>query len=48
MPLMVCGGQIDMILGYPDFHGWKNTYRQEIFFGNVPKEVTFSITFIPK
>ncbi|MEL6463017.1 MAG: alpha/beta hydrolase [Cyanobacteria bacterium J06621_15] len=29
MPLMVCGGQIDMILGYPDFHEWKKYLKPE-------------------
>ncbi|MCJ8278795.1 MAG: hypothetical protein MJK14_02325 [Rivularia sp. ALOHA_DT_140] len=29
MPLMVCGGQIDMILGYPDFHEWKKYLKSE-------------------
>ncbi len=27
MPLMICGGQIDMILGYPDLYEWKKLLK---------------------
>ena len=29
MPLMVCSGQIDMILGYADLHEWKKWLKPE-------------------
>ncbi|MGD1909797.1 MAG: alpha/beta fold hydrolase [Rivularia sp. (in: cyanobacteria)] len=29
VPLMVCGGQIDMILGYPDLHEWKKLLKPD-------------------
>ncbi|MEM1393501.1 MAG: alpha/beta hydrolase [Cyanobacteria bacterium P01_H01_bin.150] len=48
MPLMVCGGQIDMILGYPDFHAWKKYLKPEDTLWKCPQGGHFFHYFYPE
>ncbi len=48
MPLMVCGGQIDMILGYPDFHEWKKYLKPQDILWKCPQGGHFFHYFHPE
>ncbi len=48
MPLMVCGGQIDMILGYPDFHEWKKYLQTGDILWKCPQGGHFFHYFYPE
>ncbi len=48
VPLMVCGGQIDMILGYPDFHEWKKYLKPEDILWKCPQGGHFFHYFYPE
>ena len=48
MPLMVCGGQIDMILGYPDLYEWKKYLKPEDTLWKCPQGGHFFHYFYPE
>ena len=48
MPLMVCGGQLDMILGYPDFYEWKKYLKPEDTLWKCPQGGHFFHYFYPE
>lgn len=47
-PLMVCGGQIDMILGYPDLYEWKKYLKPKDILWKCPQGGHFFHYFYPK
>ena len=47
VPFMVCGGQIDMILGYPDLHEWKKCLKPEDILWKCPQGGHFFHYFYP-
>lgn len=48
MPLMVCGGQIDMILTYPDLYEWKKYLKPEDILWKCPQGGHFFHYFYPE
>ena len=48
MPLMVCGGQIDMILGYADLYEWKKWLKPEDILWKCPQGGHFFHYFYPE
>lgn len=48
MPLMICGGQIDMILGYPDLYEWKKYLKSEDVLWKCPQGGHFFHYFYPE
>ncbi len=48
MPIMVCGGQIDMILDYSDFHEWKKYLHSDDILWKCPQGGHFFHYFYPE
>lgn len=48
IPLMVCSGQIDMILGYPDLHEWKKWLKPKDILWKCPQGGHFFHYFYPE
>ncbi|MDJ0620226.1 MAG: alpha/beta hydrolase [Calothrix sp. MO_192.B10] len=48
MPLMICSGQIDMILGYPELHEWEKYLKPEDIVWKCPQGGHFFHYFYPE